>query len=1254
VLRIEAVTTREELGGLLTDLRGRSGKSLRALARAVDSGTSTIGDWCAGRTLPFPSQDIVFVCLLRELGVDDADPWLDAMVRLRGAVRRVRRAGTPPYRGLDSFRCEDAERFFGRDDLIDRTRARLAEVAAGDGPRVLVVVGPSGSGKSSLLHAGLIPRLRHEGIPAAALTPGADLDDALAGPLDARTVVVDQVEELFTECPDPVEREAVLTALVRLASTGPDPPVVVLGLRIDFYPHLAATGLLTEALQHHQVLVGPMSREELTAAVVEPARQAGFSVDAALVDLILHDFVPPGSLGGHHDPGALPLLSHVLLETWHHATRGRMTIDDYRAAGGIERAVEGSAEDAFGRLAAGDQARAREVFLRLVNLHRGSVATRSTASYDELAGLLAGDPPDGSPADRARAFLGPFIDARLVTAEESTVEITHEALLAAWPRLQGWIVEDREGMALHRRISEATGVWLDHERDPSTLARGARLAAMQQWAAGDAARYLNRDDRDFLEASADAAAEAERSRRRGTRRLRSLAAVATAFAVLSASLAVVASSQRSRAEDARDDALSRQLAVSGDQHRDNDPTVAAHLAMSGYQVAPTAQARSALLQTADSPFATRYTGGAGTTAVAASPDRGLVASSNSAEGTVQLFTPSRGGRLARAGVIDLDQDGVEIYALALTPDETVLAVGDTTPAITLWDVSDPAAPRRIGEPLAGPTGPIQHLAVTPAGTELAATGKGDGVFRWDISDPRRPRALATLPSATVSWGLAYSPDGASLAFGQDDGHVRLWALGPVPHEVAVVQIGNGQIYTVAFSPDGRRLVAGSNDGQVHVLDVSAPASPSEVALPESGFRSRVNTAAFSPDGAYLVAGSSDATLRVWDADDGTHLGDLPHPAALTDARFVHDGEVVVTGATDGMTRLWDMTAVLAPKLDARVFGLTFSAGGTRLAGFSGTDAGVWDVSDPARPVRLVEVTSPDPADPFSGAGDMSADGRLLAPGTKFGHVDLIDISEPAAPEPAGDPLEASADVQVEQTAFRPDGKLLASASDDGSVHVWDVSDPTRARRTAALQDTQEIMLNVTWSPTAPLLAASSADGRTYLYDVADPDRPELVARLGGLDSGAYAAAFTPDGHTLAVGGDDAVVLLWDVSDPAAPERIGDPITGPPSRIFDLAFGPGGTTLAAAITDGTIWAWDTPEDRDPVRSAVFGPFDGPDFAVAVSPDGSLVAGSGADQTIHLWPSAEQATIEAICAQVGDPMTADEWARYVPDERYRPPC
>ena len=1335
---VEDVAARAELGDLLTELRKRSGKSVRDLGRAIGIGSSTVSDWCRARTLPFPSQDATFVRLLEQLGVDDPAPWVDALVRVRDGGRRHRRDGTPPYRGLDSFRPQDRDWFFGRDELVERVHKRFRHVVEdGDGPRVLFVVGASGSGKSSVLHAGLVPRLADDGWEAIPVAPGArplaTLASAIAGQSDERppeggsvaetgawlaaraagsdarpvrtVVIVDQFEELFTMCGDPHERDAFLAALSGLASDPGQRWAVAVGLRIDFYPDLVATGRWAGALQDAQVLVGPMSRPELTAAIVEPARRAGLSVEDALVEQILEDFIPPGSIAGQHDPGSLPLLSHALLETWQHATRGRMTIADYRAAGGIRQAVEDSAEHAFGQLAEAAHTRVRAMFLRLVSIDHNGVATRRAATYDELAGLDtsdgdieadartgddgAGDATDATPAtadiaaaDTAAsadtagtdgetgedddapsglAIIEPFVNARLVTAQESTVEIAHEALLAAWPRLRRWVDDDREGILLRRRVSDATQVWLDHDRDPSALAQGARLAAMQHAARGEARRHLNRDECAFLAASARRAAHEERARRRRARRLRLLAAATTVLALLAGSLAVVASRQRADAVAARDDALSRQLAVSGEALRDTDPTLAAHLAIAGYRTAPTSQARSALLEAADLPFTTRYVGGPGPTAIDASSGDGVVAASNSVDGTVQLFTQRDGG-LDRRGVIELEDREIDVYALALTPDEGVLAVGDTAPEINLWDVTDLDAPRRIAGPLDGPTGPIQRLDITSDGSELAASGDGDGIFRWDISDPERPRPLRTIPSDTVSWGLAYSPDGTRLAFGQDTGQVRIWDLDPRPREVGRVRIGAREIYTIAFSPDGDTLAAGAQNGELHAWDVTSPASPHELPVPQNTFRSWVNLAAFSPDGRYLVAGSSDAALRVWNTSDWTVAGELPHPAPLTQAAFTHGGDVLVTAAADGVARLWDLAAALPPAMDARVFSLTFSADGTRLAGFSGADTGVWDVSDPDHPKRIVDVTSPDADAPFSGSGDMSLDGDLLAQGGVDGRVHLVDITDPSSPAFVGGQLGGS-DALVEQAAFDTDGTLLAAASDDGSVRIWDVRNPRRPRPTAVLHDTEQIMLNVAWSPAAPLLAANSADGYTYLYDVDDPDEPRLVSRLDGFDSESYATAFAPDGNTLAVGGSDTIVLLWDVHDPAHPERLGEPITGPPSRIYDLAFGPSGssgsdgTTLAAAVTDGTAWLWDTSDahaGRDAIRSAVLGPFDGPAFTVAISPDGSLLAGSGADQQIHLWPTDEGATIEDICARVGDPMTRDEWATHVPDEPYDPPC
>lgn len=1331
VRAVEDVATRGELGALLSDLRERSGKTVRDLTRATGISRSTVDDWCKAKRLPFRKQDAAFERMLVALDIDDPEPLMVAMRRMRGDRRRSRRDDPAPYRGLNSFRADDRELFFGRDDLVERMHDRFRSVVGGaDRPRLLFIVGASGSGKSSALYAGLVPTLRGDGFTTVSLTPGArplrslaaaladqagmpvpadDLDgDAWAawftdvlgaiqadgqyglghagelqddsdptGPADAQrthvdaangdsrdagvAIVVDQFEELFTACDEDSEQTAFLAALTRLASGRAPLVAVVVGLRVDFYPALVATGQWTEALQDAQVLVEPMARAQLTAAIVEPARRVGFSVDDALVELILHEFIPPGSIDERHDPGALPLLSHALLETWHHASRGRMTVDDYRAAGGIRRAVEDSAEHAFGELDDDARAAAQRTFLRLVNIDPHDVATRRAARRDELTRLAPRRTSDvegnGEDGGSPLLVLAPFVDARLVTAHESTVEITHEALLAAWPRLRGWIDEDREAIVGRQRIGDAAQVWLDHDRDPSALASGNRLAAMQEWATGEGRQHLSDDERGFLDASVERADAEERVRRRRFRRVLSLAAVAVVLALIAGSLAFVARDRQADAVAARDEALSRQLALASDALRDTDPSVAAHLALRGYQVAPTAQARAALLETADRPFTTRYAGAPGPTAVAASSRDGVVAVSNAVDSTVQLFTQTSsdegGVALDRRGTIEVGDSGVVVYALALTPDEGVLAVGDTTAAVNLWDVTDPDAPRHLAGPLTGLEGPVQHLDIAPDGTELAATGLGPGVVRWDIADPASPEPLPTIPSDATTFGIAYSPDGSHLAFGQETGHLRLWRLPRTPAEVATMQIGDGEISTVAFSPDGATIAGGGKRNEARAWDITDPATPAAIDLPDNTFGAWINAAAFDQSGNYLVAGSSDGALRVWHTSDWSVAGTLPHPDALTQVAFTRESAALVTVAADGVARVWDMAAAASPTLDARVFTLTFSDDATRLAAFTGDDTGVWDVSDPERPDRLVKVTSPDPDEAFTGAGDMTGDGTLLVHGGVAGSVFLIDISDPADPRPVGGPLGGS-DALVEQTSFNSDGTLLAAAADDGTVRIWDVADPDEPRLTATLNDSSLIMLNVVWSPTEPLLAANSSDGLTYLYDVADPDHPELLATLDGFDSDSYASAFTADGQTLAVGGSDRVVILWDVGDPASPSRIGDPITGPPSRIYNLAFSSDGSALIGAVIDGTAWVWDTSDLESPRRTAVLGPYDGPTFTVAVSPDGSLVAASGADQQVHLYPTDEDAVIADVCSRLGDPLTEDEWLTHMPDEPFEPPC
>ena len=1285
---LEAITTRAELGAALTALRRRSGRTLRELATEIGSSPSTLSGWLRAENLPFPAQDDTFRAMLLELGVDHADPWMEALLRVRDAAGSRDPDQPPPYRGLEAFGPADGDRFFGRETLVERALGRLhAQLDDPTRPNILVLVGASGSGKSSLLHAGLGPHLEADGYPLAPLTPGADPLDRLTASLatdagdatqatdatDAsmpRVVLIDQFEELFTACDDPDERAAFLALLEDATSPdATDPCAAVLALRIDFYAEAAATGHLAEQLQHAQVLVGPMSREELRRAIVEPARAAGVSVDDDLVDLILRDFVPTGALEGQHTPGALPLLSHALLETWLRARRGRMTVADYRAAGGLSGAIERSAELVYSRSSAAERELLRQVFLRLVNVEPTSVATRRVATIDELEGRA----PDGLPTEDGttlgiRDLLAGFIDARLLTAGEGTVEISHESLLSAWPRLRRWIEEDREALRVVRRITEAARLWIDNGHDPSLLARGVLLDAMAEATTTVGSFQLTADEQAYLDTSIDHAEAEQETAHRRAHRTRVLTVAASVFGLLAGLLAAVAVSARSEALNARDQALSREIALTTERLAETDPTLAAQLSVAGYGISPTPQARAALLDAAISARASRLLGGPGSTALASSPDGQLLAVSNSADSTVQLFVGAGSTDAARdadgvgggtpepvrAATLPLAGEEAESFALALSPDGGVLAVGDTTASVTLWNVADPDEPVTLGEVLTGPEGPIQGLAFSPDGRELAAVGLGEGTFRWDVSDPAGPTPLPLLPNEDITWSVSVAPDGATVAVGDELGRVQLWDVTADPQIVAEVATDDRSVLDVAFSPDGQLLAAGTRGGTMFAWDLNDATSPTPIELPEAGFDSWVNTVAFSPDGALAVAGSSDGALRAWSTDGWAALQSLRHPAAVTGSVFTDDGATLVSTATDGTARRWDLATSLHPSLTGRIWSVSFTDDGRRMAAFSGDETGMWDVTDTTSPTALgARLPTPPDGPSFSGGGAMSPDGTLLAHGTFSGEVVVYDVSDPDSPVPVGDPLGGSESL-VEAVAFSPDSTLLAAGGADTAVRIWRVADLPDADPLVVLDEPTEIVLNLAFSAWGRYLAAPSADDHVYLFDLTDPAAPVSLDRVGGFESEAYGAAFTPDEQLLATAGSDAIVLLWDVSDPGDPQPVGEPITGPPGRIFDLSFGPDGGLLAASVTDGSLWLWDVTDPTDPQLQATLGSGTSPLYTTSFHPSGELLAASGADLRVRLWHLDEEAAIDTLCAGAGDAITLDEWALFFPDREYSPPC
>ncbi|MYR38072.1 hypothetical protein GTX14_18440 [Streptomyces sp. SID4944] len=615
------------------------------------------------------------------------------------------------------FNARHKQWFYGRERMVhlvcERMDARMRE----GGP--LVLIGPSGAGKSSLLAAGVLPALDEGRLPVAGsstwprllLTPTASpaLALATAGGLDAESarraapawradparcvaelrehtsgehaesteeptglvVVVDQFEEVFTSCSDETERQWLIEVLDRLARPEGG-AVVVLGVRADFYAACTAHPQLRAALRAGPVLLEPMAESELKEAIRRPADSVGLDVEDGLVELLLADLGAVGGPAGSGTTGRLPLLAHALRATWQQRHGHTLTVDGYRVTGGIQGAIATTANRLYDSLPPPCHDTARWIFLRLVIVGRDADDSRRRVRYDELLR----NAPDQEAAARV---LNDFTQGRLLTRDQDTVVMTHEVLIRAWPRLRGWIEQDRTGNLLRQEAEEAAETWEQSGREAAMLYRGSRLETALSWAETRGGE-LSGVARTFL-------AAAERHQRRGQRLRRAAVATITVLAVIASAVAVFAFRQESqaraastRALEARDQAINAAVTSASIQLAPTEPSLSAQLALTSYRMDPTAEAASRLISTENTPLATRLPGPRGSVyTVAYSPDGHMLAAGNVYQNLVRLWDVSDPGRPVALGrPVPVDRSVDSILSLEFSPDGRVLAVGGHT------------------------------------------------------------------------------------------------------------------------------------------------------------------------------------------------------------------------------------------------------------------------------------------------------------------------------------------------------------------------------------------------------------------------------------------------------------------------------------------------------------------------------------------------------------------------------------------------
>jgi DNA-binding SARP family transcriptional activator/WD40 repeat protein len=1154
---VEAAPLRERRWALLAQaqyLAGRQMEALRTLRR-------------------------VRVVLARDLGLD---PGPD-LVALEQAILRqdpglAVDAATParenvsPYPGLAAYGEEDAEAFCGRED---ETRICLERLA---GSRLLAVVGPSGSGKSSLLRAGIAPALRRAGSHVVVLTPGRHPCDSLtaAAPRHDSVVLVDQAEEAFALCGDEDERERFFDALVGHTGRGR----VVLALRADHTGDLAAVPGLAVLVEQGLFLLGPMSADSLRDAIETPAQQHGLVLEHGLADLLIREI--------EDEPGALPLLSHALRETWLRHEGRTLTVAGYQASGGVRGAVAQSAESLYAGLDDTERARLRDLVLRLVVPGPGGQPVRGEVPRRQVVV----DPVEDRLIDQ-------LVTARLVTSDADAIELAHEAVVRAWPRLRGWLEDDLEGQRTRHHLTQAAEDWTGSGYQDSDLYRGTRLAATREWVAASTPRLTDLEHR-FLAAGEEQAAAEEasavelaRTRGRMVRRLRFALAGAAILLVLALVTGFVAVGQTGRAREEAAAAQARQLDAQA--LGDADIPLSSLLALTAVKLDDTPQTRAALSQVLAKHSALVATSpvGDGLDRLVRSPDgRRLV--TEDADNVVYLVDAATGRVLARH---DTDGSGTDpqffqTSPIAFSPDGRTLAVGaqsfGSTPLVLL--------DARTLTPLSRQPGHLPRWPAKSATTAFSADGRFVAAsfllmsphntsplddadryraFVWDLAHLERRPHVIDLPVTTSAYDqrMAIAPDGS-----------RLYASSPIA------------AYSVAR---GTRLWRIPGLGTWQALDLSA-------------------------DGTRLIALSGDAQdqIPLVDTRHGKVLRTLRGAPNLNDITFSDDGrKVAAVGSAQLLT--WD-TSRAQPSRSIPIgdaWGVQLNPASSRAYVTDHTAGTIvtWDLAGSASYLRLTS-THPGLVSLANGFAIPAGDGIHVARYSE----DLALVNEAS-----GKVSHARAALdwgEFTPGSWRPDGRRFATGTTDGHVQVFDDSGHLLGQTKVS----QRSVTGVEYDASGAHLAVSDITGRVVLLDPTTWSPAGQPVQMGGPVAGLTLA---PDGRTA------FVVTRTD------PISTGESITFPDWALLDLEtgsvirtghlpdpdwpfddFSPDGVHVAIGLSSGRVLILDTKTGR-PLQSPAPAHRD-PILWAGYSADGSQVLSADTGGTLQLWDAATGQVQDAV--------------------------
>ena len=1197
-----------------------------------------------------------------------------------------------PYPGLDAYAGRDAAVFFGRAAETTTLVSVLQPAAGRSRGEFVAVVGPSGSGKSSLIRAGLLPRLARQArwrvLPP--LVPGerplAQLARSLATGLyevgirrDAADVeaqlrhdpqalrelaarfsygadaeqppwvvlFVDQAEELVTRS-TPAEGAAFL----RLLGGGlhPESPLwIVATVRSDFLTTIVDRAGGAEVFDH-TVLVGPLSRSRLPEVVEAPARRSGVTFEPGLVPRIVDD------TGGGD---ALPLLAYTLRQLYDAAAAdGVITHLEYDAAGGVAGALQRQADRVLAELTRRHRREdVLDTLLQLVSVQPGGAVVRRSLPTSEL-----------TPAQFD--IVSTLVNARLLRASEGdsrpTVEVSHEALLRTWEPLRTAIDESRRVLQIRSDLEQTARAWMESGHEASYLPRGVFLDAAARTIPVAGIVPTSGPVPEFLAASRHYSERELRKTRRSNRRLRILAAAMALVVVVAGATAVFAMGQQREASRQqavagleRSNATAQKLLALARSTADADPETSLKLGIAANAIAATTEAKAELIK---------------------------LASRNHFAGTLGFHTDS-------------------VAAIVAHPSLTqVIATGGWDQRIALWDVSNPAAPTRLAA-LEGTSSFVNQLAFSPDGRLLASAQSDGRVVLYDTSDLSKIVEASgwTAHTGTV-FDLAFRADGKVLATAGEDKLVQLWDVADraKARRIARLTGHTGEVRTLAFHPSGTVLASGSLDQTVRFWDVADATAP-RVRYQLTKLGDSVAAVSFSPDGATLAVGGYPRLLRVYGYRGATPPVLQAEPPASAELAgdvgtlsFSPDGSQLAVGAGRELivyNRYSDqLRHVFTAEVGGFALATSFLDGGRRVAsgGYFGK-ASLWNVTSPAEPSRPRELIVDD-QDPQEVAF-VNSD-RRLATLSRNGRVMVW--------QPGWDKALFATGPGYSGLAANQPKNLLASGAGDRSVVLWTVSPDGRLERVAAIPGHPAGILVVAISADGTRLASGDKDGTVLVSDISDPRKPRVLSRLTDLGA-VRALAFSTDGNRLATGGTDREVGLYDISDASAPElrftglgqslaitalavspdgrwlvsgsadssivifNVADPgrarvlsnLTEHTGTVYGLAFSPDGQTLASVSGDSTARLWDFTDPERPAPVGTLGLLGWGGYGLAFSAKGRSLATAAEGANLWLWDLGGRLRMQAdpvrqACAIVGRGLSEEQWRGYAPGIPYRASC